>query len=997
MPILPEMGRRGSSPHLVGRAEELGRLRAALARLGDGEPAGVFIGGEVGIGKSRLVTALAREAASSGVRVLSGACAVTSRGIAYAPIYQALRPLTREFAGAMQDWLVGDGRRELARLLPEFAGDAPASDEEADAAEGPHRLFAHLLDLLERLAGEQPVLLAVEDLHWADASTRSLLGFLVRNVRDVPVGLVGTYRTEHLRRGDPLRELLLDLDHSTLVERLELPPLDDGEVGELLAGILGVPPAREVCDDIAGRAEGNPLFCEELLAARGSGASWLPPTLRDLLLHRVESAGEEARHVVAVGAMLGHRLDHRLLAAVADLDEQALLAGVRRAVEHQLLIPEVDGRSYAFRHALFAEVVYDELAPGDRLRLHGAIAATLGDRPELVDGDVVAAQAHHWDAAGETERALVAHVEAARRAEGVRGFAEAHAHYARAAQLHREVAGPQALTSLERVDLLERGGQAAELGGDHTEAVRLLTEALRLADSAHAAVIEQRLGHSRLLAGDPETGAREMQAAVAALPRDATPRVRASLLAYAGVALMVIGRAEEARGYCEQAVALAQPIGAENIEARARNALGPTMAQLGEVETGISELERACALADRAGDPEELVRAHLNLQAILARAGRLNEAVEIGQQGIAHATRAGLDRWLGAWIRGNQVETLLELGRWAEARQELHELLAEAHGYAAAIGQRYRARLETGQGRFDAAGQALQAAHALAGSDAVHHGVTAELALWRGDPERALRAVHDAFDTPASPASSSEEVPAWLVWLGVRATADRTEVAAALRCHDDVASHHATAEALLDWLGQVASHVEPSAAAYAALAAAEVTRARLASDPAAWAAAAHRWDTFGNPYRAAYARWRQADALALAHAPGDDVVVPLRHAHASAAQLGAEPLRDVVERLAARTGTQLVADADHEPTRRPAHPAEQLGLTDREREVLALLAEGHTNQEIGRWLFITAKTASVHVSNILRKLDVSSRTEAAVIANRLDLLDHRTSSSTLFT
>lgn len=741
------MSGRMSSGRFVGREEELELLDAALALTGVGRPGGVVVGGEAGIGKTRLVHEFAERAAGAGARVLLGSCpAVAEGGVAFAPVVEALRGLIKEFAGPMLDWLVGDGRGELALLLPQLADpDLPSAPQRMGDAFGQQRLFGRLLEVFERLAGEERVVLVIEDLHWADRSTRQLLSFLARNLQSVGVMLVGTYRTENLRGGDPLRGFLLELDHTGMLERVELGPLDAHELRALLEGVLGVAPAAAVCDDIVARSDGNAFFAEELLGAlRRGGGRLLPPTLRDLLVHRVEMLDQLGRQVLEVAAVAGRTVEHRLLVAVADLDEDALLAGVREVVGQHLLLPRPDGRSYAFRHSLTQEAVYAELPAGDRLRLHAAVARILDDRPEDGSASGAATLAHHWDAAGDPQRALPARVKAGLAAEGVYGFAEAQQHLARAVALWREVEAPPADLGLDRIDLLDRAASAADFAGDHLGAARLRGEALDGADALRGAVLLQRIGQSHVLAGDQTAGAAQMCAAMDRLPADAPPRVRASLLAYAGIALMVGGHPQDARVLCEEAIIEAEQVGDPVIEARARNALGPALVMLGDIDGGIAHLRHAHSLAQQAGDIEELMRSYLNLGYSLSVAGRLAESAESDAEGIALAAQLGVDRWYGTALLSNRAYSLWCLGRWDEADDDIAQALALAPtGRAANLAHLNRAMIEIARGRVDSAERALDA-HRRSGDEADPAAVVeaeAELALWQGDVDAASAAV----------------------------------------------------------------------------------------------------------------------------------------------------------------------------------------------------------------------------------------------------------------
>src|SRR6266542_729496 len=315
--MIEDVVRRVSCPVLVGRAAEVARLRAALERAAAGEPA-VVVAGEAGVGKTRLVAELLHDAADGGVVALTGGCLDVGDGVlAYAPLVEALRQLARVLEPGELERVLGGARAELARLVPELGG--PAAGGQA-AVLAPARLFELLLGVLHRLAGRGPLLLVVEDLHWADQSTRDLLGFLVRNLR-AGVALVLTYRSDELHRRHPLRPFLAELDRGGRAERLELGRLGRRELAELLAGILDEPVAPALVGEILARSEGNPFFAEELLAAHLEGTR-LPSVLRDLVLARVEALSEMAQRVLQVAAVAGTRVDHELLAAVVGQDAE---------------------------------------------------------------------------------------------------------------------------------------------------------------------------------------------------------------------------------------------------------------------------------------------------------------------------------------------------------------------------------------------------------------------------------------------------------------------------------------------------------------------------------------------------------------------------------------------------------------------------------------------------------------------------------------------------
>src|SRR5215218_7436212 len=410
-----DVSRRVTSPVFVGRAAELDLLGGALDRAAAGRPAFAFIGGESGVGKTRLLREFESRARATGARVLLGQCLeLGGAQIPYAPLVAALRPLARGLDDAETATLPAATRNALAELLPELGGTGMRADEEPHARQG--RLFEALLALLERLGRSGPVLLAIEDLHWADGATRDFINFLVRSAREEPLLLVVTYRSDELHRRHPLRPLIAELERAAGVERIGLERFDRAEVTEQLAGIVGEPPSHDLADRLFCRSQGNPLYTEELLAASEDGDSWLlPETLRDVLIARFERLSPAAQAVVKIAAVVDRPVTHALLEAVADLSPAELMEGAREAVAHQVLVIDAAGR-YAFRHALVGEAVHGDLMPGEDTALHGRIAAAIDARPELL-GDVteetVAAElACHWKQAHELSRSLGASVRA---------------------------------------------------------------------------------------------------------------------------------------------------------------------------------------------------------------------------------------------------------------------------------------------------------------------------------------------------------------------------------------------------------------------------------------------------------------------------------------------------------------------------------------------------------------------------------------------------------
>jgi DNA-binding CsgD family transcriptional regulator/tetratricopeptide (TPR) repeat protein len=985
------MGGRVASPTLVGRVEELELLEAARRRAADGEPAVVLVGGEAGVGKTRLLAELTSRYVSEETRVLAGGCVPVGDGaLPYAPIVEALRALLGDVGvGAVRE-LVGPSWPELARLLPAL-GEPDRSSAPEQAAQS--RLFELLLGLLGRLGEQAPLVLVVEDLHWADRSTRDLLAFLARNFRRERVLLVVTYRNDEAGQ-QRLGPYLAELDRAGRVERIELLRLDQVQTGAQLVGILGAVPAADLVNGVFARSEGNPFFTEELLAAVQAGSGELPATLRDLLRGRIQALPDHAGQVLAVVAVAGRRTSHRLLAAVAGLDDQGLVEALRAAVANQLLVTTPGEDGYDVRHALLREVIDADLLPGERARLHAELAQTLTERPELAHGPPAAAAAElaaHWDAAGEPTRALPARVQAGLAADRAHAFPEAQGHYERALQLWEQVTDPGRAAGLDRVELLTRAADAAGVTGQVQRALALLTSALDLLDPVdepvRAALLYMRLGGQQWATGDVSACLAALEQAVRTLPAQPSAE-RARVLAYHAQWLMLAGRRSDATRRAEEALAVARTVGARAEEGHALNILGCCT-------DDVQHLEQALRIAEEVGHAEEIARAYLNLGVVLGQSGRVREGLEVTHRGLVAARELGLERALGSVLANNLAATLFELGDWEESNRVLTETMQRG-GIVPFRLHGSKGRLELGRGDFPTARQHLELAVQLSPAPFEATGPVAdlvELAIWEGrygDARAGLDqavSVLDGLD-PEQDLPPAEAAQTYM--LGLRVEADCAELARAQRSAAGVQQARRRAKPLLATLQAMTGPAAAAGDAWlpcsAALGQAEWSRLEGRPDPQPWQQAAECWERLEVPYPAAYARFRQAEALLAARAARARTESVLRAAHRTAVALGAGPLRREIELLARRGRLRLQEPVPTTAAPQPSSsPAASLGLTQREAEVLTLVAAGRTNRQIGQELFITEKTASVHVSRILTKLGVAGRGEAAAIAHRLGL------------
>jgi DNA-binding CsgD family transcriptional regulator/tetratricopeptide (TPR) repeat protein len=1002
------VARRVSSPVLVGRDAEVARLRAALERAAGGQPAIVVVAGEAGVGKTRLVAELLGDAGQPAAVALTGGCLDVGEGVlAYSPMVEALRPLAGVMDSGELERVLGGARAELARLVPELG---PQAGGEQAAPLAPTRLFELLLGVLHRLAERGPVLLVVEDVHWADQSTRDLLGFLVRNLR-AGVALVLTYRSDELHRRHPLRPFLAELDRSGRAERLELGRLGRRELADLLAGILDEPVAPALVGEILARSEGNPFFAEELLAAHLEGTK-LPLALRDLVLARVEALSEATQRVLEVAAVAGTRVDHQLLAAVVGQDTEQLVWLLREAVtRHVLAVAEASG-AYVFRHALVQEAIYDDLLPVQRGPLHAAYAGALERRIEQrgdVSGTRSAAAvergqlAYHWYAAHDLGQALLSSVQAGQAAESASALAEALGHYERALELWDQVPEAAARSPLDRGTLLHRAAEVAHLAGYYDRAVALARLALdrvdAVAEPLRAGALLERLARYHWTAGDSPQAMVAIERAVATIPTEPPSEELARALAAQGQLLMLLAHHADALARCEEAVAVARQVDARAVEGHALTTLGTSLGILGHMEEAIAKLEQGRHIAKEIGNVDDLGRAHANLATVLDLAGRSADAIEVFLAGADMARQFGALGRYGPNLLPDAADALLSLGRREEAERLLVQvedldLRSPAH-WIRPLTVRGTLRLRTG----DLAAAQADFRRILDESPApldpqnatpVFAGL-AEAAVWDGRLPDARAAVADGLEILAT----SEE-PYWITELcrtGLAVEAAVAEQARARHADTEEQTARELAAGLIDRVraATTAPNVVPTPAVEANLltAEAEWSRATGPSDPERWANSAQAWEALSYPWPAGYARWRQAEALLAQGAPRPAAGAALAKARTLAGGLGARLLTAEIDSLGRRARIELAlppgGGEPDGPAQEPTTVTDQLGLTPREREVLALVADGRTNRQIAEALFISDKTASVHVSNILAKLGVANRGEAAAVAHRLRL------------
>jgi DNA-binding CsgD family transcriptional regulator/tetratricopeptide (TPR) repeat protein len=947
----------------VGRAHELAQLGRALDAARAGSGTAVLVAGEAGIGKTRLASELAARARDAGFEVLLGhSIDLVGTELPYLPFVEAVGPLGG---------------------LPQVDGEAAGSQL---------RVFQDTTALLGERAAAAPVLLVLEDLHWADASTLDLVVFLAHNLDDRRVLLLGTCRADEPASSARMRRLADGVRRSGSALLLKLGPLGREELAALLAGRAGAPLPAALTDAIVARSEGNPFFAEELLAA-GDQDGELPQGLRELLLQRTARLDPATQGLVRLAAAAGRAAGYPLLRAVAGLPEPDLRQSLRQAVDHGVLVAEQAPGSFRFRHALLAKAVYATVLPGEREELHARLAG------ELARGGAAPAElAPHWAAAGRSAEALATSVDAARQAEAVFGLAEALAHLERALGLWQAVPEASELVGLDLAELCSWTAELADQTGAAPRAVELGQRAIELAgegDPPRAALLQVRLGRYLHASGRTHAGLAAFQRAVELVPAQPPSSARAQALAALGTGLHLAWRFDESLSVCEEALTLARTVGAHSAELRALTDLGSDLAYLGRGDEGLARLRQALRLAEGSGDPMPLQRAYVILAVALMMLGRPRESARLAAAGRKVLRRYGVDN---AVLVANYIEALLATGDWDEAdRLSAAALRAGTASYPYML-LMHRADLELGRGNFEAARAHLDAALATLREDrgqGIYDVFLAELALCERRWTDAEGAVRDALAGARSPQAAQLRV--WFCAKGLRAQAELAALARARRDADAAGTWLARARELVAVARRAAAEaaaVTPVAGGWLALAEAEYERARGVARPESWSEAAAAWERLERPPLAAYCRWHQAEALVAAGAGRHEASAPLRAAHAVAARIGATPLLRELELLAQRARLELAPPQGGSPKGRQ-RLEETLGLTPREAEVLALLARGYTNREIAATLVISIRTAGVHVSHILHKLGAPNRLEAAAIAHRLPAAGRATQSRRL--
>jgi predicted ATPase/DNA-binding CsgD family transcriptional regulator len=1074
---------------MIDRELELARIVDALSAALVGTPRAVLVGGEAGVGKSRLVAEAIGRGRSDGWLVMRGSCLALGRDIPYLPFVEMLRTLTRELPAADAARILGPAGQDLARLLPELprvrpdpqparnettahdptalgavraghdatALEAERSRHDATALEAERagiarlRLFDGLLRVAERLAADRPLVAVVEDLQWADEASLALLAYLQHGLRSGPVVLVLTFRTDEVT--GPGLDLLADLERDERVDRIELAGLDAEHTGRQMAAILGRRLSKTAVLRSHRLSGGNPFFTEELIASdRGltsletsaGPGHWqaMTPRLRDLMRARADELTPDALAIARVASTASRAVDASVLSEVAGVPIERTEAALRAAIEAHILVAvsEPQAAGFRFRHELMRAFVASEILPSESARYHARMADLLETTASVSrhPGEL----AYHRDAAGDAPRALEAHLGAALASEVAFAWEAAHHHYGRALELWEGVRAPDrpadGTFGADRILVEGRAADAAARSGDLDRAVELARSVLATTDVEHAelrAAMRSSLRWFLWLAGRTVEAVAEAERAIDAVTSAAglpgAERWRSNALAHLSGLLLLTGDVRRARQRAEEAFRAAESAGAREEMALATGVLSWCHIHAGNLDDGLDLIASVLAAAIREQPPHIMgvALAYGQLARALELAGQVDKAVDVAGDGIAWCVEHGLGSTFGQALAADRSRGLYHLGRWDQAESAATAaldggppgpgtlalvstlaLLGAARGDGDVVAESL-ARAQ-GVGRLEAAQEPLgwlraaAAEHALTRSDAAgaldvlgyldRVGIPGRRADDLDGGAALPSAALPSAARPSAALPSADASRARRLALAARAVAERAELERAGAVPRDERIERAAASIRAD-LRRAERHPAILAGWRADLlcAAAELERAGrpgTRQEAARWRRAASASAELRRPYAEAYARFRLASSLVAARGDRDEATGEARRCLDLATGLGAHALLAEAEQLVRRARLPIAsgpftgaATAEAAATAASASSI-PFDLTERELDVVALVAAGDTNREIGEKLFISPKTASVHVSNILGKMGVRSRVEAATLALRLGLV-----------
>jgi len=965
---------RGRTEAIVGRERELEELLSAAT-----SPEGtrmVLLSGDAGVGKTRLLTEALERLGDQGWRALVGHCLdFGETSMPYLPFAEMLAQLPDAVPGQPDEQLAA--HPALSRLRRQVPAEEPA--EGLDRAD----VFEAVYALVETLAAHAPIVLVVEDAHWADASTRDLVSFLLARRLLGRCLVVVTFRSDEMHRRHPLRPRVAEWVRLPGVERLQLDPLPPGAVRGMVEQIIGAPGAGlpadydEDIERIVQRSQGNAFYVEELVGAFLGGGWSLPEDLADLLLVRLDRLDDETRDLVRVASAAGQRVSHDLLAKVAAVDEAALDRSLRAAIDANVLVRTGDA-AYAFRHALLGEAVYDDLLPGERMRLHTAYAEAVR---ELHGKDGAAGLARHALASHDLPTALRASIEAGEQANSAGGPDEAARHFTTALEIHEQVAD-QLQDPPDEAELVGQTAEALCSAGRPETALALVDSHLRRLPPEAPALSRARLLLARveaLRSTETDVQASLISGEALELVGPEETQLRARILAMHAQALVWEDRFDAARTCADEALELADRLELPRLAADVGVTLTWLSQHLDFGEGTRAELKLIIEEARARHDTFSEMRGYLRRGGLEYDYGALREAreayrnaarraVELGRPWSIHGISGRMNTAVMSYMLGDWDDALAIADHSAEDPPPTPRAMLDAAVLLVAAGRgdvSALSRLPSVRERWHREGMIA----------VVGGGAAMELLSIRDGAAAAVATYDDVCRVLAPLWTENFGARLRLATLAVSALADeapRAPTAARAEVRN-------TARRLLDDADRVlaARDQRPfeleGRAWHARLRAEELRlewllggRVDLPELVARWRRAVEQFAALGHLLEEARARTRLA-AVLRASGEVDESAQHAKLARELATPLGAAPL---LEELGASRSSQVTG-----------------GLTPREREILRLVAAGRSNGEIATQLFISAKTVSVHVSNVMAKLGAASRTEAAVLARRAGLID----------
>lgn len=952
-----------------------------------GVPTLVIVSGEAGVGKSRLIHESTDTARAHGWRVLAGwAIGSMDGALPLAPFTMALRPVLNGLREEELSDIVGAGRQHLARLIPEVGtGVLLVPDGEERYLQG--RVFAAITHTLERLAAATPVVLVVEDLHWADQSSRAMLAHLVRALHGTRILLLASVRDEDVAGVGLSAAELAEFDRHADVVRIRLGPLDGPATAALSRAVGHAGLTDRALGELHRRSGGLPFYIEELLSMGGLPDGEVPPTVREIVLARFQTLGPAARALIEVAACVGTALDDRLLVDISGLRPEPAEAAIREAVRGHFLVRAADDR-LAFRHDIAREAIYADLLAGERQRLHQKIATAFARKPP--DGPAherAALLALQWDRAGDRSEALAACVEAARTLLRAGAWQEASAAGQRGLGLWPTVPDAPAVAGITRHELAMLAASAAYRAFDVAAAIDLVRLAIEDLgegpDPMRLGSYLERLGWYAYQGGETDLSLQAGEASVACIPIDPPTTTRARALSTWANRLSTLDRDAEAVLVAEEALGVAEQVGHAAEIGRALHGRGLARCGLGDFDRGRDDLQRALALAGAASDDELALLTLFDLGWAMWAAGDHAGEVEATRRLETILPQLGLDQVYGEPVKLQYIEDGYYMGEWDAARRE-RSWLAES---PVRLHPRAYLGLRLAAVDADVAGimRLADLGPRTTEPQQISHwqAAVAYACGWAGDHDRAWEAAMACLAL-----DPVHRLAAEAVMDAARSVAERALTASLWR---DKGAHRMAIERLdrlsheLQRLGTDGNGQPRSAVVATAqlMLSGERTRVERRPDPAPWLAAAELLMPMPWPERESYVRLRAAEASV---GVGDSIRAAreLSVAESIARRLGAPLLLKEIGGLATRARIRLMGpEAEPSPPVRPSKAEDPFSLTAREREVLEHLVQGMTNREIAESLFISPKTAGVHVSNILGKLGVKNRVEAATAAHRL--------------